>query len=89
MAITKTVAIDYIEVRPAKQPQAEFSTLNSGNPTIHVHETISVDDTEDSDLPMIQMRMKTIYKFVEDGGSATDVSSEDALVTSIAGAIWS
>ena len=89
MAITKTVEIEYIEVRPAKQPQAEFSTSNTGNPTIHVHETISVDDTEDSDLPMVTMRMRKINRYVEDGGSATDVSSENALVTSIAGAIWS
>ena len=32
---------------------------------------------------------KILTKFVEDGGAATDITGEDALVQSVCGAIWS
>ena len=40
-------------------------------------------------LPFIKSQTRTIYRYVADGGAATDISSEDALVQTIAGAIWS
>ena len=48
----------------------------------------AMDDAEDADLPITATRVKHLNKFVEDGGDATDVSGEDALVQTICGAIW-
>ena len=85
MAITKTTSISNIVVVP-KDASAASST-NAGNPMITVWSII--DDDSDNELPMSRKTAKYIYRYVEDGGSATDVSSEDALVQSIAAAIWS
>jgi hypothetical protein len=48
----------------------------------------SMDDPEDAELPIVATRVKHLNKFVEDGGSATDVSGEDALVQTICTAVW-
>ena len=87
MAITKTTSISNIVVVP-KDASAASST-NAGNPRITVWSIIVVDDDSDNELPMSNQMTKHIYRYVEDGGSATDVSAEDALVQSIAAAIWS
>ena len=87
MAITKTTSISNIVVVP-KDASAASST-NAGNPMITVWLIIEVDDDSDNELPMSRKTAKYIYRYVEDGGSATDVSAEDALVQSIAAAIWS
>ena len=50
------------------------------------HDTL--DDDSDADLPVTATRVKHLTKFVSDGGSATDYSSEDALVKSICDKIW-
>ena len=47
------------------------------------------DDSEDATLPVTTTRVVHLYKYVEDGGAATDYSSEDALVQTVCGAIWS
>ena len=88
MAITKTVRLDKAEVYEAYNSSAASST-NDGNATIIAYETIIVDDSSDDDLPLVQSRNRTIFRYVEDGGAATDISSENALVQTIAGAIWS
>ena len=49
----------------------------------------TLDDSTDADLPVTATRVKHLYKYVEDGGSATDYSGEDALVQTVCGAIWS
>ena len=64
-------------------------TTNDGNPVIRVVTEISVDDSADDQLPIVNVLEHYIVRYVEDGGAATDVSSEDSLVQSIAGAIWS
>ena len=88
MAITKTTTIKEILVLPANDSSAA-STTNAGNPSITVYSEIVVDDASDNELPMVKPKSVDIYRYVSDGGDATDVSSEDALVQSIAGAIWS
>ena len=88
MALTKTTTIKEIMVLPASDSSAA-ATTNAGNPSITVYSEIVVDDESDNELPMIKPKSVDIYRYVSDGGDATDVSSEDALVQSIAGAIWS
>ncbi len=88
MAITKTTVLFFAAVYPKKDSSAA-STTNAGNPGIHVVETITLDDSGDDQLPITTTKERNIWRYVEDGGSATDVSSEDALIQSIAGAIWS
>ena len=88
MAITKTIELRKVNVFPKKDSSAPLTT-NNGNPTIVVAEKITLDDTEDDDLPVIHSQTRTIYRYVADGGAATDISSEDSLVQTIAGAIWS
>jgi len=88
MAITKTTQLVFATVYP-KADSSAASTTNAGNPGIHVVEKISLDDTEDDQLPITSNAERNIWRYVEDGGSATDVSSEDALIQTIAGAIWS
>ena len=88
MAITKTTTIGTIEVSPATDTSAA-STSNAKYPTILINFTDIIDDPEDSTLPVYHMHSKTLTKLVEDGGAATDYSSQDALVQSVCGAIWS
>lgn len=87
MAITKTIEFRKANVLPKIDSSAP-STTNDGNPIIVVAEKITLDDTEDDDLPIVSSQTRTIYRYVADGGAATDVSSEDALVQAIAAAIW-
>ena len=87
MAITKTTTITRIHVIPAADPTAASNT-NNGNYTIEVLSTITLDDESDSELPITTLKNHMIYRYVSDGGSATDISAEDSLVQSIAGAIW-
>jgi hypothetical protein len=72
-----------------KTDSSAASTTNAGNPGIHVVERITLDDSSDDQLPITTQAERNIWRYVSDGGSATDVSSEDALIQSIAGAIWS
>lgn len=88
MAITKTTTLIRAEVYPTPEPSAAITT-NAGNPCICVLEKIELDDPSDNQLPIISQKSRTILRYVEDGGAATNVSSEDSLVQSIAGAIWS
>jgi hypothetical protein len=88
MAITKTTTFKKAGVYPPVDATAASST-NAGNNEIEVFETIVLSDSSDSSFPIEQSTKRRVFRYVEDGGAATDVSSEHALVKSIAGAIWS
>jgi hypothetical protein len=88
MAITKTTTVQRCEVYPLQDSSAE-DTANPKHPSVMVVYNDTLDDSEDADLPVTATRVKHIYKFVEDGGAATDVTGEDALVQTICTAIWS
>jgi hypothetical protein len=88
MAITKTTTVQRCEVYPLQDSSAE-DTANAKYPSVMVVYNDSMDDADDADLPVTATRVKHIHKFVEDGGAATDVSGEDALVQTICTAIWS
>ena len=88
MAITKTTTVQRCEVHPLMDSSAA-DTVNAKFPSVMVVYNDSMDDADDPDLPIIATRVKYLNKFVEDGGAATDVSGEDALVQSVCGAIWS
>jgi len=87
MAITKTTTVQRCEVYPLADSTAE-TTANAKFPSVMVVYNDAIDDVEDADLPITATRVKHLNKFVEDGGDATDVSGEDALVQTICGAIW-
>lgn len=88
MAITKTRNLNSIEVTPAEDSSAADSS-NAKHPTVIVVYTHTFDDSTDSDLPINSNEMKTLKKYVEDGGSATDYSGEEQLVQDVCGGIWS
>ena len=88
MAITKTVTFKNAGVWLAEDATAA-STHNAAHPEIEVFETIVLSDSSDASFPINQSTKRFISRYVEDGGSATNVSSEHALVQTIAGAIWS
>ena len=87
MAITKTTTVQRCEVYPLMDSTAD-TTTNAKFPSIMVVYNDSMDDPEDADLPIIATRVKHLNKFVEDGGDATSVSGEDALVQTICTAVW-
>tara|TARA_R100000951_G_C2629969_1_gene177312 strand:+ start:653 stop:919 length:267 start_codon:yes stop_codon:yes gene_type:complete len=87
MAITKTTTIYRIIIDKAIDATAASNT-NDGNTSIQVLSQITLDDTSDAELPVTTIKKHNIYRYVEDGGSATNISAEDSLVQSIAGAIW-
>ena len=88
MAITKVTTVQRIEVYPLMDTSAD-DTANAKHASVMVVYNDTLDDSADADLPVTAIRMKYLYKFVEDGGAATDYSSEDALVQTVCGAIWS
>ena len=88
MAITKTTTVQRCEVYPLMDSSAD-DTANAKHPSVMVVYNDVIDDADDADLPVTATRVKHIHKFVEDGGAATDVSGEDALVQTICTAIWS
>ena len=87
MAIKLTRTVQRIEVYPLADASAE-DTANAKHPSLMIVYNETFDDSSDADLPVTASKVKHIYKFVEDGGDATDVSGEDALVQTVAGAIW-
>ena len=88
MAITKTTSVQRVEVYPQSDADAA-DTLNSGNATLMVVYEDSMDDPNDSDLPVVATRVKHLHRYSdEDNATATDVTGEDQLVQDICGAIW-
>ena len=88
MAITKVTTVQRIEVYPIADSSAD-DTSNNKHESVMVVYNDTLDDSSDADLPVTATRVKHLYKFVEDGGAATDYSGEDALVQTVCGAIWS
>ena len=88
MAITKTTAVERIEVYPPADTSAADSA-NDKHETLMVVYLDTLDDSSDADLPVTATRVKHLSKYVEDGGAATSYSSEDALVQTVCAAIWS
>tara|TARA_R100001163_G_C4860611_1_gene67041 strand:- start:74 stop:340 length:267 start_codon:yes stop_codon:yes gene_type:complete len=88
MAITKTTKLQRIEVYPAADSSAA-DTSNKKHESLVVYYNDILDDSTDADLPVIVTRTKHLHKYVEDGGSATNYSGEDALVQTVCAAIWS
>ena len=88
MAITKVTTVQRIEVYPIGDSSAD-DTSNNKHESVMVVYNDTLDDSADADLPVTATRVKYLYKFVEDGGAATDYSGEDALVQTVCAAIWS
>lgn len=88
MAITKTTKLNHIEVYPAIDSSAADSS-NAKHARVKAEYIDTLDDSEDADLPVSVGRTVLITKFVEDGGAATNYSSEDALVRTVCAAVWS
>jgi len=87
MAITNVRTVQRVEVYPP-QDAAAADTANAKHETLMVVYNHTFDDSEDSDLPVTTTKVVHLNKFVEDGGDATSVSGEDALVQTICTAIW-
>jgi hypothetical protein len=89
MAISSTTRVQRLEVYPASDSSAE-DTANAKHETVMVvYENVLAGTGADAHLDgQVSTQVKHLSKFVEDGGDATDVSGEDALVQTICGAIW-
>lgn len=79
MAISKTRSLIKMDVFPAS---------GEGDPAIRVTYTYSFDDSEDSTLP-VDLRKDLFFEKRNSEGELTDMSGEDALVQTVAAAIWS
>ena len=89
MAISSTKTVQRVEVYPLQNSSAD-ATANAKHPTMMVvYENTLSGTGSDAHLDgTVATEVKHLNKFVSDGGSATDVSGEDALVQTICGAIW-
>ena len=87
MAITNVRTVQRVEVYPAQDSSAA-NTANAKHPSVMVVYNHTFDDSEDAALPITTTKAAHLNKFVEDGGAATSVSGEDALVQTICAAIW-
>ena len=87
MAITNVRTVQRIEVYPPADSSAA-DTANAKHETIMAVYNHTFDDSEDASLPVGTTASKHLNKFVEDGGAATNYSTEDALVKTICDAIW-
>ena len=89
MAISSTTRVQRIEVYPAQDSSAEDSANAKHESVMVVYENVLSGTGGDAYLNgQISTQVKHLYKFIEDGGAATDVSSENALVQTVCGAIW-
>lgn len=88
MAITRTREVQSVTVHPVADSSAADSS-NSKHPTLEITYDHTFDDPSDDVLPASVLETRTISKYVEDGGSATDYSGEELLVRTIAASIWS
>lgn len=88
MAITQTRTVQRLEVYPGQGEEA--------TPTIMVVYEHLFDDSEDDQLPVTTTKVKHLVKETvgmdEEGNeitTSTDISGEDALVQTVANAVWS
>ena len=83
MAIT----LQRVETYPPMDSTSADDT-NAKYPTLMVVYNDVFDDADDAQLPVTATKVLNFSKYVEDGGDDTDMSGEDALVQTIATAIW-
>tara|TARA_R100000426_G_scaffold31135_2_gene25580 strand:- start:1048 stop:1320 length:273 start_codon:yes stop_codon:yes gene_type:complete len=90
MAISNTKTVQRIEVYPLADSSAD-ATANAKHPTVMVvyNNTLGGTGADAALDGSVSTQVIHLSKFVEDGGAATDVSGEDALVQTVCGAIWS
>ena len=89
MAITKTTTFNFVSSYPAEDAGGA-ANLNTSHPKLVVVETIVFDDSSDDTLPMGNQIKRWVSKYSDEANSTlTDLSAEDTMVQSIAGAIWS
>ena len=90
MAISNTTTVQRIEVYPLADSSAD-ATANAKHPTLMVvlNNTLTGTGADAGLDGSGRTQVKNFTKFVSDGGSATDMSGEDALVQTVATAIWS
>ena len=87
MAITKTTAIDRIELNPPVNASAASST-NDANWRLMVFYVDTLDDASDADLPVTAGRTKHFVRY-DDEGNAVDISTEPQVVQDVAASVWS
>lgn len=89
MAITSTQSVQRVEVYPLADSSAA-DTANAKHPSVMVvYENTLTGTGGDAHLDgQVSTQVEHFSKYVEDGGSATDVSGEAQLVQDICGAIW-
>ena len=89
MAISSSKSVQRLEVYPLADSSAD-DTANAKHPTVMVvYENTLSGTGADAHLDgQVSTQVVHLSKFVEDGGSATDVTGEDALVQTVCGAIW-
>jgi hypothetical protein len=87
MAISHTRTVQRVEVYPAQEEGAK--------PRLMVVYEYTFDDSEDSELPVVTSKVvhlsATVSTTDEEGETTeieTDISSHDALVQTIATAVW-
>jgi hypothetical protein len=89
MAISRNTKVQRIEVSPPMDAEADNTTNLAHESVMVVYEHVLTGTGVDVALNGgVSTTVKHLYKFVEDGGDATDYSSEDALVQTVCGAIW-
>jgi len=95
MAISKTTAVQRVEVYPPADSSADTGTSNAW-PTLMVVYIDTLDDPDDAELPVTANRVKHLSKFTESSAedgtvthTAASVTSEDQLIQNICGAVWS
>lgn len=87
MAMTKTRTLKYLEVHPAELN--DVPGTNAGNPFVHVYYNVTVDDPNDTELPVRSTLSYRIDRYADEAdGLATDLSAEDQLVQDACRALW-
>ena len=90
MAISRNTKVQRIEVYPPMDAEADNTTNLAHESVMVVYDHVLTGTGADAGLDgSVSTVSKHLYKFVEDGGDATDVSGEDALVQTVCNAIWS
>ena len=90
MAISSSKSVQRVEVYPLADSSAA-DTANAKHPTVMVvYENTLTGTGADAHLGgTVATEVKHLSKFVSDGGAATTISGEDALVQTVCNAIWS
>lgn len=99
MAISKTTAVQRVEVYPPADSSADAGTSNAWPTLMVVYEDV-LDDPDDAELPVTATRVKHLGKFTitygtdsegnpTESSAATVVTGEDQLIQDICGAVWS